>query len=207
MDTASLSITHRISVGNNPEGVITYGDYLYVSNSGGLNFPNVDSTVYKINLNTFQLEQSFHVGANPRQLEHDSQGNIYVVKQGDYSSDPSELVFINTTTNQVTNLGIPATTIYRLNQLLYVSYFDFTTEQSSVRLYDLSNQSVLNNSLISSGSIQSLYGIHALQSGEFICFDAQGFTNSGYLKKFAANGNEIFTYSVGLNPNKLIYYE
>ncbi len=193
LDTVSLTITNRIAVGNNPEGVVVLGDYLYVANSGGLNFPNVDSTVFKINLNTLAIEQSFHVGANPRQLECDSQGNIYVVKQGNYSTDPAELIFINTSTNAVTNLVIPATTLFKSDQLLYISYYNFNTQQSNVSLYNLSTQ--------------TLYGVHALDNGDVVCFDAQGFTNSGYLKKFDANGNLLNTFSVALNPNKLIYYE
>lgn len=207
LDTASLTITDRISVGNNPEGVTTYGNYLYVANSGGLNFPNVDSSVYKINLSTLEIEHSFHVGANPSQVESDNQGNLFVVKRGNYGSDPSELIFINTSTNTVTNLGIPATTLFKIGDLLYISYYDYTTEQSSVALYDLTSQTLLANSLISSGSVQTLYGIHAFDNGDFICFDAQGFTNSGYVKRFDSNGNLIHSIPVGLNPNKLIYYE
>jgi len=207
LDTASLTITNRIPVGNNPEGVVTCGDYLYVANSGGLNFPNVDSTVFKINLNTLSIEQSFHVGANPRQLECDSQGNVYVVKQGNYGTDPAELIFINTSTNAVTNLGIPATSLYREGHLLYISYYDYNTQQSTVRIYDMMNQSLNGTSLIAMGSVQTLYGVHAFDTGDFICFDAQGFTNTGYLKKFDVNGNLLNTFSVALNPNKLIYYE
>jgi hypothetical protein len=207
LDTVSLTITNRIAVGNNPEGVVAFGDYLYVANSGGLNFPNVDSTVFKINLNTLAIEQSFHVGANPRQLECDDQGNVYVVKQGNYGTDPAELIFINTSTNAVTNLGIPATTLFKYDQMLYLSYYDFNAQFSSVKIYDLSTQALVNNSLIPAGSVQTLYGVHAFDNGDVVCFDAQGFTNSGYLKKFDVNGSLLNTFSVALNPNKLIYYE
>jgi hypothetical protein len=207
LDTTSLTITNRIPVGNNPEGVVTYGNHLYVANSGGLNFPNVDSTVYKINLNTLAIEQSYHVGANPRQLECDDQGNIYVVKQGNYGTDPEELIFVNTTTNTVTNLGIPATSLYRKNQLLYISYYDYNTQQSSIAVFDIVTQSLINNSLITAGSVQTLYGVHAFNNGDFACFDAQGFTNSGYLKLFNESGSLLTTFPVGLNPTKLVHYE
>jgi hypothetical protein len=69
------------------------------------------------------------------------------------------------------------------------------------------NQSLNGTSLIAMGSVQTLYGVHAFDTGDFICFDAQGFTNTGYLKKFDVNGNLLNTFSVALNPNKLIYYE
>jgi hypothetical protein len=207
LDTTSLIITDRIAVGNNPEGLIVHGNYLYVANSGGLNFPNVDSTVYQINLNTNEVENSFHVGANPGQVESDNQGNIYVVKRGNYGNDPSELVYINTSSNTVTNLGIDATSLHKKGNLLYISYYDYNTQQSNVSLYDLSSQTLVNESLIAAGSVQTLYGIHAFDNGDFICFDAQGFTNSGYVKLFNSSGNILQNFSVGLNPNKLIYYE
>ena len=91
--------------------------------------------------------------------------------------------------------------------MLYISCFDYNTQQSSVALYDLSNQILVNNSLIAAGSIQTLYGIYAFENGDFMCFDAQGFTNSGYLKRFNSSGNILNSISVGLNPNKLIHYE
>lgn len=207
LDTASLTITERIAVGNNPEGLTAYDNYLYVANSGGLNFPNVDSTVYQINLNTNEVENSFHVGENPGQVESDNQGNIYVVKRGNYGNDPSELVYINTSSNTVTNLGIDATSLHKKGDLLYISYYDYNTQQSNVSLYDLSSQTLVNESLITAGSVQTLYGIHAFYNGDFICFDAQGFTNSGYVKLFNSSGNILQNFSVGLNPNKLIYYE
>ena len=207
LDTTSLVITDRIAVGNNPEGLTTHGNYLYVANSGGLNFPNVDSTVYQINLNTKEVENSFHVGANPGQVESDSQGNIYVVKRGNYGNDPSELVYINTGSNTVTQLDVPATSLHKKGELLYISYLDYNTQQSSLALYDLSNQTLVNNSLIAAGSIQTLYGIYAFENGDFMCFDAQGFTNSGYLKRFNSSGNLLNSISAGLNPNKLIHYE
>ncbi len=207
LDTASISITERIAVGNNPEGLTAYDNYLYVANSGGLNFPNVDSTVYQINLNTYEVENSFHVGANPGQVESDNQGNIYAVKRGNYGNDPSEVVYINTGSNTVTNLGIDATSLHKKGDLLYISYYDYNTQQSNVSLYDLSSQTLVNESLIAAGSVQTLYGIHAFDNGDFICFDAQGFTNSGYVKLFNSSGNILQNFSVGLNPNKLIYYE
>jgi YVTN family beta-propeller protein len=40
IDTTTLSIVNSITVGPNPEGIATTGNYLYVANSGAFNFPD-----------------------------------------------------------------------------------------------------------------------------------------------------------------------
>ncbi|HMM12265.1 MAG TPA: YncE family protein, partial [Bacteroidales bacterium] len=44
LDTASLQITGMAIAGSNPDGITVAGGKLYVSNSGGLNFPHYDNT-------------------------------------------------------------------------------------------------------------------------------------------------------------------
>ena len=52
IDTSSLELTQRIQVGTNPDQLLVIGQKLYVSNSGGLNYPQMDSTVSIIDLNS-----------------------------------------------------------------------------------------------------------------------------------------------------------
>ncbi len=53
IDTASLQIEATATAGRNPEGVCVVNNKLYVSNSGGLDFPNYDNTVSVFDLNSF----------------------------------------------------------------------------------------------------------------------------------------------------------
>lgn len=207
LDTTSLAITKRIKVGANPEGIATFENAIYVANSGGLNFPNVDSTVYKIDASSNTVVDSFHVGANPGSVQVDNNGNVYVVKRGNYTDDPAELIFINTSSGEVNNLGVSASGLTKKGNELFISYFNNETENVNVAHYDMSSQSILSNSLINGDEIQTLYGIHPLDDGGLICFDAMGYTNSGYLRFFNANGILTKSISVGLNPNTIIYYE
>ena len=91
LDTASLTIVNRIPVGSNPEGLEVSGDKLFVANSGGLNFPAVDSTVSIIDLNTEMELSRVVVGKNPGDVEVDSQGDVYVISRGDYTTIPSRM--------------------------------------------------------------------------------------------------------------------
>lgn len=207
VDTASLSITQRIKVGANPEGITSYQDFVYVANSGGLNFPEVDSTVYKIDASTKTVVDSFHIGANPGGVEVDQDGNVYVVKRGNYDDDPAELIFVNSSSGEVTNLGISASGITKKENQLYISYFDHDTQNSNVSLYDMGSKSIVSNALVDGSEIQTLYGLLPFVDNTLICLDAMGYTNSGYLIFFDENGTLTQRISVGLNPNTVIHYE
>lgn len=207
IDTTSLSVENRIAVGQNPEGLGVFEDQLFVCNSGGLNFPDVDSTVFQIDLNNNVVVDTFVVGANPGGVVVSNTGIVYVVKRGDYNANPSELIRINPTSGIVQNLSIFASSLHKNNDDLYISYYDYNTQQSNVSHFDLQQEVMVSQSLIASQDIQTLYGTYYLSGLGLACFDAMSFTNQGYLKIVNNNGSLIKTYSVGLNPNNLVNYE
>lgn len=179
IDTTTLKIKKRIKVGRNPEGIYVLNHSLYVSNSGGLDADNLDSTVFEINLNTLSVVDTFVVGKNPGDIIGDDYNNIYVVKRGDYNNDLSELVRINTTDHSVVNLGLSTTTLAKKGDLLYLSEYNFNTASSKVALFDCSSQSIVDPSFISNQDITTLYGVVPYESNQLICIDAMNFTNSG----------------------------
>ena len=206
IDTTTLTLSTRIKVGPNPEGLTIANNMLYVANSGGLNFPEVDSTVFEIDLNNNTIVDTFTVGNNPGAVIADDNGNIYVVKRGDYGADPSELVYINTASKEISNLHIPASTLAKSGELLYISYYDFNTQHSNVARFDLTSRSMITNALIHENDVQTLYGVYPFDDQSFICYDAMGFTSSGFLRFFDANGTLTKSISVGLNPNGGVYF-
>jgi YVTN family beta-propeller protein len=207
IDTASLTVIDRIQVGANPEGVAVLNNHLYVSNSGGLNFPNVDSTVYQIDLNTHTVSHSYHVGANPGAIVAGNNNQLYVIKRGDYAGDPSEIVIIDPSTQLITNTGIPATTLAAHSDNIYIGRYNYATHQSQVSILSQTTNTITQQNAISGYSIQTLYGIQPLNDGRLICFDAKGFTNLGSVLLFNAVGEFQKEFQVGLNPNNMLYYE
>ncbi|WP_107039296.1 YncE family protein [Brumimicrobium mesophilum] len=207
IDTTSLQITKRIKVGRNPEGVCISNQSLFVANSGGLDFQNVDTTVFEIDLNTLEVIDTFVVGDNPGSIISDNFNNVYVVKRGDYASNSSELVRINTITKEVTNLGHAATTMALRDNQLYISYFNFNTGTSAVSIFDCFSQSIINSNFINNQDITTLYGVIPYKTDELICLDAMSFTNTGYLRFFNQTGTLTNSLKVGLNPNSIIHYE
>lgn len=207
VDTVTLHVDNRVKAGKNPDGICTFDQSIFVSNSGGLSFPNVDSTVMEIDISSFEVVDTFIVGDNPGNLIADNYGNIYVVKRGDNSSGNTTVKKINTSSGNVTDLGITASTLALRGDELYLSYYDYNNSSSNVSMYNCASQSISNSSLINDQDITTLYGIFPFQSNQFICLDAMSFTNSGYLRFYSASGQLQKNINVGLNPNNCIYYE
>jgi YVTN family beta-propeller protein len=207
IDTAQLTITNRIKVGENPDGLSISGGYLYVANSGGLNFPNVDTTVFQIDLLNLSVQDTFVVGNNPGRVVAHESGYVYVVKRGNYGSEPSELIKINTQNGTVENTATPASGIYRIDEEMYITYYNESTQNNTVSVFDFSTNSIVQNNIIDGSQIQTLYGVSKLPDGTIVCMDAMGYTNSGYLRFFTPNGSLKKSINVGLNPNNFLYYE
>jgi len=207
IDTSTLSIKNRIAVGENPEGIAIVGDQLYVANSGGLSYPDVDSTVYAIDLISETVKDTFVVGKNPGDVVSDKEDDIYVVKRGDYGdSDPSELVRISAA-GTIMNLGIDASFITKKKDVMYISHYNYDSGEGTVTTFDLLNEAIISSDHINGAQVETLYGVHPSSSEVLYIYDAMNFTNTGYIRKFNDNGNLIQSYHVGLNPTKLIHYE
>jgi YVTN family beta-propeller protein len=209
IDTASLTVTQRISVGANPEGIAVSNGKLYVSNSGGLNYPIVDSTVSIINLTTYEEIDRVVVGKNPGSIQVDSEGDVYVIARGNYASIPSRMVRINGQTNTVEQTyPFDASGIAVMHDYFLISSYNFSTQTSVISLFNALSETIENNAFISPSGFTTLYGIQYNPATDKIyCLDAMNYTNSGYVRQYSSNGAYETSYHVGLNPSKLIFYE
>lgn len=208
LDTASLTITHRIQVGANPEGLAISNGKLFVANSGGLN-SIVDSTVSVIDLATYSEITKITVGKNPGSVKVDTQGDVYVIARGNYGTIPSRMVKLNTVNNSVDQtFSFDASGMEQMNQYFLISFYNYSTETSEIRLFNTDTEAIENNSFIATSSITTLYGIqYNPQNDKIYCLDAMNYTNTGYVRQYNASGVFEKSYHVGLNPNKILFYE
>jgi len=209
IDTTTLTITQRILVGSNPEGLAVSNGKLYVANSGGLNSPNVDSTVSVIDLTNNSELLKIVVGKNPGSVCVDNQGDVYVISRGNYSSIPSRMHKINPQTDtKETSFTFDAAGICPMNDHFLISYYNYSSGASSIGLFDTQTEQLVIANYINTTNITTLYGVHYSTSTNTIyCSDANSFTNTGSIHLFSAIGNFIRTYNVGLNPSKILVYE
>ena len=202
IDTSSLSIEKRIKVGNNPENMAVLNHRLYVSNSGGL-IPSLDSTLSVIDCQNLVELKKMVVGKNPGKIVAQNDSTLYVHVRGNYSTIPSELkkIHIGLTSSQET-IPIKISGMEKMENYLLI----YTSE--SVSLYDMKANTVINTSFISLKDITTLYRIQYIEAlKQLFVFDANAYTNTGYIHRFSNSGLFIQKYHVGLNPNSLIYYE
>lgn len=205
LDTTSLTIATRIPVGQNPEDLAVSNNKLYVSNSGGLNFPNVDSTVSVINLNTFQEIKRIPVGPNPGALLCDSEGDIYVISRGDYGAIPAQLHRIETSSDSKTNdFNFPIQSMALFQDKLLISQ----PNNLLIKTFNTLNESNSLSDLFTPSSITTLYGMHySAISNKIYCFDANNYNATGFVLQYDLNGVFEKKYHVGLNPSKIVVYE
>lgn len=209
LDTVSLTITQRIQVGSNPEDLTVSNGKLYVSNSGGLNYPNVDSTVSVINLSNFQSLGKITVGKNPGRMITDADGDVYVISRGNYGSIPARMMRINAVSDsKEETFGFDALGIEKMNGYFLITFYDYNNQQSAIRLFDPSTEQMVADPFFHASEVQTLYGIkYDSFRNKIYCLDAKGFTNSGYLRRYSATGIYETSYHVGLNPNNVVFYE
>ena len=202
LDTSTLQIQKRIKVGDNPEHMLVLKDRLYVSNSGGLN-ASLDSTLSVIDCNSNLEISKIVVGKNPGKIVAQNDSILYVHVRGNYSSIPSELKKLNIgVSNTQETIPIKILGMEKMeNQLLI-----YTSE--TVLLYDMQKNVITNVSFISLKDIMTLYRIQYVEAiKQLFVFDANAYTNSGYIHRFSNSGTFLQKIHVGLNPNSLIYYE
>lgn len=208
MDTASLVIEAVAKAGRNPDGICVSNNKLYVSNSGGLDFPNYDTTVSVFDLGTFTKIKDIPVRLNPGQMKTDKNGNIYVVSNGNYNDISSCLQRINSTTDEVEKvfeIEISGFDIY--NELLYFYSQDYISGSVSYQVLDILTGNVANTTFISGSSLPKTpngISIHP-STGDIYIFDALDYTSTGEVYCFDKNGNKKFQFEAGIIPKKAVF--
>lgn len=209
IDTVSLTVNSRIQVGSNPEGIAIANNKLFVSNSGGLNGPLMDSTVSVIDLNTNQEIEKITVGMNPGTIKTDIFDDIYVIVRGNYGSIPSRMKRINSESNVIEeSFNFNISGISHFNNDFLITQYDYNTNEANVSLFNTTTKEIEIASFLNLNEVQTLYHLTFDSIGNrFLVSDAMGFTNSGYIREYDIQGDYIQSHHVGLNPSKILVYE
>jgi len=209
IDTSTLTIDAITNAGRNPDGITVTNGKLYVSNSGGLDAPNYDSTVSVIDINTFTEIKKITAGLNLYKTEADSEGDVYVISRGNYGTNPSKLVKIDSHTDEVTQTfdNLPAVNFCIVNDTAYLYNYDFTTNVYSIKTFDCKTETVVSNKFISDGTVLTQpfgIGVNSTNGHVFIT-DARNYTSKGDLLCFTRQGKLLYKVeNVGLNPNSIL---
>jgi DNA-binding beta-propeller fold protein YncE len=214
IDTTSLEIKRKVTVGYQPEQMVVHNGKLYVANSGGYRVPNYDRTVSVIDLETFTEIKKIDVGINLHSMQVDSRGDIYVSSRGDYYNTPSNLFVIDTKTDEKKmQLDIPVSATCLVDDLLYyysVSWSYLTNSNKvSYGILDTKTKKVINNKIITDGTDKQIMIPYGLQvnpeTKEIYITDAQNYVVTGYIYCFTPEGKLKWKTTAGNIPAHIAF--
>lgn len=197
IDTTTLEITRKVTVGYQPEEMVVHEGKLYVANSGGYRVPNYDHTVSVVDLETFTETKKIDVGINLLRMAIDKRGDIYVSSRGDYYDTPPNLFVIDSKTDKVTKqLDIPVMEMCMVGDSLYYYSvaWSYITNSNSITYGILNTQTKqpVSDKIIKDGTDKQIMIPYGLQVNPetkeiYIC-DAQNYVVTGYLYCFTPDG-------------------
>lgn len=209
VDTTSLKVTREVVVGYQPEEMVITGGKLYVANSGGYRFPNYDTTVSVVDLETFEVINTIDVAINLHRMTKDRFGRIYVSSRGNYYDVGADVYVIDSNADRlVGNLGIPASEMCISGDSIYMTSveWNYTTNRNTVSytLYDMAREKIVSHNFIADGTdkqIQIPYGIAVNpDTKEVFISDAKDYVTPGTLYCFSPEGNLKWEVTTGDIP-------
>lgn len=207
IDTATMTITKTITVGSSPEQMAVANGKLYVANSGGLDYPNVGTSVSVIDLATLAEIKKITVTADPVSVTADTFGNVYVLSLGIITNTKNVnpgLTIINAATDIVKsqadlNLGYNVP-VYAQGDFVY-----YPTADNKIAVYNAKTQTASSVNFITDGTaITTPYAISGdAVTGEIFVTDAKDYSSNGTLTAFDKNGKKEYVITTGINPGKI----
>lgn len=201
VDTLTLEVEGRVTVGYQPDELCVLGQYLYVANSGGYRAPNYDNTVSQIELQGFKQVHKTPVGINLHRIRADQYGKLWVTSRGDFIETPSNLYVLQkkagTSEMEVTDtLNIPCSNLCIQGDSLYYYSTEWNTyQQRNTITYGIVNVKTLERvtqHFITDGTEQDItmpYGINVHpETGDIYVTDAKNYVSSGTLSCYTREG-------------------
>lgn len=201
VDTLSLKVVDKVTVGYQPEELAVVGGKLYVANSGGYRAPNYDRTVSVIDLATFREERKIDVAQNLHRLRADKYGQVWVSSRGDYQQQPASLSWLQSDGKggrakggelpvSVSDMCIVGDSLYYLG----VEYSQLTGKNTiSSGIINVKEHRVVSQQLSPAtemAGVELPYGIIVNpEHKDFYVMDAKNYVSSGELLHFRADGS------------------
>lgn len=217
VDTTSLSITRKVSVGYQPEEMEFVDNYMYVANSGGYRAPDYDNTVSVVDMKTFRQVAQIPVGINLHHVKKDRYNRLWVSSRGDYENRPSQLYLLEkgrgnilTPTDTIdiscSNMAIHGDSIYCI-----ATEWSNTNSSNTISygIIDINKRAVVSTNFITDGTeidITIPYGIAVHPTnGDIFLTDAKNYVSSGTLNCYDRNGKKKWSVRTGDIPAHIAF--
>ena len=220
VDTASLAVTRKVTVGYQPDELEVLGEDLYVANSGGYRAPDYDSTVSVVEIYGMKQIQKIPVGINLHRIRKDRYGKLWVTSRGDYNTIPSRLYVLDRKDKNSKEmvvkdtLDIPCSEMYIQGDSLYFYSVEWNkqTERNTVTygIIDVRTGQLVTDHFITDGTEQDIvipYGICVHPTtGDIYVTDAKNYVSSGVLHCYDRHGKKKWSVRTGDIPAHMAFY-
>ena len=221
VDTASLAVTRKVTVGYQPDELEVLGEYLYVANSGGYRAPDYDSTVSVVEIYGMKQIQKIPVGINLHRIRKDRYGKLWVTSRGDYNTIPSRLYVLDRKDKNSKEmvvkdtLDIPCSEMYIQGDSLYFYSVEWNkqTERNTVTygIIDVRTGQLVTDHFITDGTEQDIvipYGICVHPTtGDIYVTDAKNYVSSGVLHCYDRHGKKKWSVRTGDITAHMAFYD
>ena len=221
VDTASLAVTRKVTVGYQPDELEVLGEYLYVANSGGYRAPDYDSTVSVVEIYGMKQIQKIPEGINLHRIRKDRYGKLWVTSRGDYNTIPSRLYVLDRKDKNSKEmvvkdtLDIPCSEMYIQGDSLYFYSVEWNkqTERNTVTygIIDVRTGQLVTDHFITDGTEQDIvipYGICVHPTtGDIYVTDAKNYVSSGVLHCYDRHGKKKWSVRTGDIPAHMAFYD
>ena len=219
VDTATLKVTRKVTVGYQPDELEIIGQYIYTANSGGYRAPNYDTTVSVVEIYGFKQVQKIPVCVNPHRVRKDQYNQLWVTSRGDYEDVGSALVCLGkksqfTDDMQVTDtMDIPVSEMVIVGDSMYFYGVNWNnqTEENNINygIINVRTHEVITDRFITDGSEKNIkipYGIQVNPyNGDIYVTDAKNYVSSGQLHCYSRDGKKKWSVRTGDIPAHMCF--
>ncbi len=219
VDTTSLTITGKCTVGYQPDELAIVGEYIYVANSGGYRVPKYDYTVSVVEKFGMTQVEKIPVGINLHRIEADKYGKLWVTSRGNYGSVRSKLFVLDRESKfsrkmVVTDtLDIPCSEIHIQGDSLYFYSVEWSNQEEKNHIaygvIDVRTKELVTDHFITDGTekdIEIPYGINVHPiTGDIYVTDAKNYVSSGALHCYSKEGKKKWSVRTGDIPAHMVF--
>lgn len=220
IDVNTKQVVATCEVGWEPEGIRLYDGRLYIANSGGYSFSEVqhdyETTVSVVDAASMQLLRSIDTGCINLYGEMSQAGKYLCINScGDYYGTEPKTIILNCETEQVTVFNFPATCSTTDGVRFYTvgSSFSYDTYETvySIRTIDPTTMQVTDGIFCEAitqklASLVAPYEIYLSPvTGNVYFTDAKTYATAGYLYGYTQDGRQLFEpQKLYINPAHIL---
>ena len=219
VDTASLAITGKCTVGYQPDELEIIGEYIYVANSGGYRVPKYDYTISVVEKFGMTQVEKIPVGINLHRIEADKYGKLWVTSRGNYGSIRSKMFVLEKESKfsrkmVVTDtLDIPCSEMHIQGDSLYFYSVEWNNQEEknhiAYGIIDVRTKELVTDHFITDGTekdIEVPYGINVHPiTGDIYVTDAKNYVSSGALHCYSREGKKKWSVRTGDIPAHMVF--